>query len=283
MKSDFQATVSFRKSSSLFLASIFLSLPVMILLILLTGPVTLEEWVPALVVLVPLFTFTVPYFIQEKRRHKELRIGGQGLGFFFNDEALLLRTSEKTEQLIPHASLRKFELHGRPLKLGWLADWMELSGDGFCVRMTFPDDYKLMELLRFLRAWKPALVLKIDENLTRYDEYVSLAPKGRLQAVPDGLVEAVEKGGMSNLDAFKALLDAAHIHYKKVHDRQSGMIDAPEAWVFDYPLELRVRDAVAVFPELKIEGQLPDEFLRFTEYPFNEDWVFEFTWSLPNL
>lgn len=188
---EFHATTSFPKKSNLFISSVFLSLPLLIAVILLgeilqnffqeKPLISLGDLTSFLIVLLPLLVLTLPYFIQEKRRHTALKNGTPILGVFFSEDTLLWCIKEDVYHRIPKSHLKKFELRGKisggsPLT-GWLAEWIELSGDGFCVRIENASDYELAHLISFLHTWKPDIEFVIDTRLDHYDVYTSFPKK----------------------------------------------------------------------------------------------------------
>jgi len=224
-------------------------------------------------------------YLQEKRRRQEIKKGGprdvaeaaELLNQHLKDRLNFIAHLERREYWNGEAFV-PFEIRYyqhpfilTPEQTKFLEKWLTLSPK----KIEFKNEGRASLDIVFLLAGE-----KVPAEYVKHRAIPGkdLWPKSvRLECIP----EELKSGGLSTLERFKALLDAAKIHYEKKHGLISGMTDAPEAWTFDHPLELRVRDAVAVFPELKMEGLRADEFMRFTEYPFNEDWVFEFTCRLP--
>ncbi len=175
---SFHEIARFPKNSSFFLACFWMSFPGLLALLLLNGAIGLafgnpfpaSEWAPALVILLIILPFTLPYFLQEKRRHKENKEGLHTIGAFFSKDALLWCNKENVYQFIPKTSLKRFELVGCPTRgqKSWVPDYINLHGPDFYVRINNAQDYKLPDLIEFLSSWEPNLTLDIDVQLENY-------------------------------------------------------------------------------------------------------------------
>lgn len=182
---DFKEIARFPKSSSFFLACLWLSFPILLGLILLSGlirlafgtPLPMSEWVPPLVILLILLPFTVPNFLKEKRRHTENKKGIHTIGLFFSKDALLLCTTEDLYQFIPRSALTGVEVGYYIRSSGptgpRIADWMKLTGPELSLRVEDLYDYDSIKLVHFLRSWKPDLAFEIDSSLGDYRKYLS--------------------------------------------------------------------------------------------------------------
>jgi len=180
----FEEIARFPKSSSFFLACFWLSFPILLSLMLLSGliglgfsnPLPMSEWVPPLVILLILLPFTVPNFLREKRRHKENKNGVLNIGFFFSKDALLFCTTEDLYQYIPRSALSTVEVGFYSSSSGTgprIAGWMKLTGPELSLRVEDLYDYDSIKLIHFLRSWKPDLVFDIDSSLIEYRKYCS--------------------------------------------------------------------------------------------------------------
>ncbi len=175
---SFHEIARFPKSSSFILACFWMSFPTLLILMLLSGllglafgkPFPASDWVPGLIILLIILAFTVPYFLQEKRRHQEAKKGIHTLGAFFSKDALLWCTNENAYQFIPKTCLKKFELVGCPTsgQNGGVPDYITLHGPDFYVKIDNAQDYKLPDLIQFLSSWKADLTLDIDATLKNY-------------------------------------------------------------------------------------------------------------------
>lgn len=178
----FHEIAHFSKKSNLFIACFWLSFPLLLTAMLLWGlfknlvlekPFPVSDWIPPLVILLPLLPFTVPYFLQEKRRHKELKAGTSVIGAFFSQDVLLWCTFENVYQFIPADALHTVEI-GRYPGSGTgprIAGWLKMSGPDFCLKIEDVYDYDTVGLVHFLRSWKPTIVFAIDTTLTNYHLY----------------------------------------------------------------------------------------------------------------
>lgn len=180
----FKEIAHFPKSSSFFLACFWLSFPILLGLMLLSGliglafgtPLPMSDWVPPLVILLILLPFTVPNFLQEKRRHKENKNGIHNIGFFFSKDALLWCDTEDRYQFIPRSALTGVEVGYYISSSGTgprIAGWMKLTGPELSLRIEDLYDYDSIKLVHFLRSWKPDLAFEIDRNLGDYRKYFS--------------------------------------------------------------------------------------------------------------
>ena len=121
----FRGTTSFPKKSNLFISSVFLSLPLLITVILLGGMIqhffqkkpiiSIGDLTSVLIVLLPLLLLTLPYFIQEKRRHNALKNGTPILGAFFSEDVLLWCVKENVYHSIPNQISKNLNFEGRSL------------------------------------------------------------------------------------------------------------------------------------------------------------------------
>lgn len=174
---EFHSTTSFPKKSHLVLASIFLTLPLLILVLSLG-----DAPQPELLVTIPLFALTTPYFIQEKRRQDAVKKNMPIVGVFFNDDALLWRIKENVAHYIPRTALQTFQLKGKAsigngAGNGWLPQQIELHGSDFHITIENASEYELAHLIHFLHTWKPDLEFDIDTKLSDYDLYTSFPKK----------------------------------------------------------------------------------------------------------
>lgn len=178
--SDFAAAQRFSQESSLGIAAVLLSFPMLVTLLVLISllrnmsrgaMLPMDELVPAIVVLLPLLLWTVPYFLRQWLQRKRILEGNPAVGAFFGADALLWCTKPNFCHYIPKNSLRTVLLQGRMSAMSpgsrgtCIPDWMELRGANFAVRIPGVMEYKLLDLVRYLRTWNPDVAITIDPRL----------------------------------------------------------------------------------------------------------------------
>lgn len=179
--SDFSATERFPQDSTLGIASVLLSIP--ILLVTLYASALFRDlrggrgfdpdggFVPFVVVFAPVLFFIVPYFLRQRLQRKQLLAGNPVVGAFFSADALLWCTKQNFCHYIPKDSLRTVQIFGRMSAMSpgargtCIPDYLELGGMNFDVRISGATEYKLLDLVRYLRVWKPDLIIRIDPRL----------------------------------------------------------------------------------------------------------------------
>lgn len=179
--SDFSATERFPQDSTLGIASALLSIPALLIVLyvsallrdLLSGRGADPDsgFVPFVVVIIPVLFFIVPFFLRQRLQRKQLLAGKPVIGAFFSADALLWCTKQNFCHYVPKASLQTVHLVAvrsamSPGATGtMIPDYLVLEGITFYVRIPGAAEYKLLDLVRYLRVWKPDLIIRIDPRL----------------------------------------------------------------------------------------------------------------------
>ena len=162
------------------MASVLVAIPMLIVVLVLISFVKnvargrglpADEWIPAAVVLIPLFLFTVPFFLRQRRQRKQLLEGKPAIGAFFGPDALLWTTAQDVCYFFPKSAISSLYVEanaGRtPLGVSSNArpDWIELRGSGFRVVIPGLMHYEYSALVQYMRAWDPKIAMRFDSRL----------------------------------------------------------------------------------------------------------------------
>ncbi len=178
--SDFVAVKSFPQQSSLAIASVLFGIPMLIVALVFSSFIQKmargvvfgsDEWFPAIVVLLPLLIWTVPYFLRQRLQRKQLKEGKPVIGAFFGNDAVLWSTKQNVHNYFPKSEILSIHVQGRisrtqpGAKNVCYPDWMEIRGKNFQVKIHGVAQYPFGELFPYIRQWDPKIAMHFDPRL----------------------------------------------------------------------------------------------------------------------